>query len=114
MAAGSTECSKKHNSSRRGLKLKRRRRPRRREQQLDLRHTSRTDQRSCGGTTALFAAVGYKHPAVIRMLLDRGADRTIRSNGGQIAAELAAENLEHATKYDDRVELATECADLLK
>ena len=48
------------------------------------------------------------------MLLDRGADRTIRSNGGQIAGELAAENLEHATKYDDRVELATECADLLK
>ena len=41
------------------------------------------------GNTALHYAVGSKDPAKLRFLLDHGADKTIRNDGGETALELA-------------------------
>lgn len=44
------------------------------------------------GETVLTRAAGWSRPEVVRILLDHGADATLRTHDGRLAADFAAEN----------------------
>jgi ankyrin repeat protein len=44
------------------------------------------------GETVLTRAAGWSRPEIVRMLLDYGADATLRTHDGRIAADFAADN----------------------
>ncbi len=44
------------------------------------------------GETVLTRAAGWSRPEVVRMLLDHGADATLRTHDGRLAADFAADN----------------------
>ena len=55
------------------------------------------NQRYDNDLTALMWAAAYGHDAVVKLLLERGADVSARDNRGKQAADMAAEGGHRAT-----------------